>query len=119
MWLCLNDAFFSIVESRPGSDLLLVRARRKGDIEKVFPKADVQRTQGRDYLFRALIHRKTVANVVAAQVGRINYGNFKSSVRDDKLHDAYSAFWSIHARLQSPPPYSGSTGFVNGQRDLL
>ncbi len=106
MWLCLNSAFFSIVEPSPGSSDLLVRARRKGDIDKVFPGAEVQRIPGRDYLYRATVGRDVVAEVVAEQVRGISYGNFKSSVKNRSLHDAYSAFWSIHADLQEVPPYS-------------
>jgi hypothetical protein len=44
---------------------------------------------------------------LAAEVAAIDYGNFKGSVADDRLHDAYAAFWGIHARLQPTPPYSG------------
>ena len=107
MWLCLNSAFLSIVEPEQDSEVLRVRARRKGDIEKVFPEAKVERTPERDYLFRAHIRRERVAEAVAEQVAGINYGNFKNSVKNDKLHSAYGSIWSIMARLQSSPPYSG------------
>ncbi|MEN6544469.1 MAG: hypothetical protein ABFE07_00335 [Armatimonadia bacterium] len=108
MWCCLSDAFLSIVEPEPGSPVLRVRARRKGDIERVFPGAKVERTPGRDYLYRAHIDREIVAQVMADQVRGISYGNFKNSVRNSKLHDAYAGFWSIMARLQEIPPYSTS-----------
>lgn len=118
MWLCLNNAFFSIVE--PAGilgDTLLVRARRKGDIEKVFPDAEVVRTPGRDYLFRAQVSRELVAKTIADQVRGIGYDNFKSSVRDDKLHNVYARFWHGHASLQEIPPYS--TRRNKRQGDLL
>ena len=41
MWIQFNNAFLSIVENREKKKELLVRARVKGDIEKVFLKADV------------------------------------------------------------------------------
>lgn len=50
MWLCLNSAFLSIVFKDCAEDELLVRARRKGDIEKVFPDAKVIRSTDSDYL---------------------------------------------------------------------
>lgn len=107
MWICLSDAFFSVVEPVDvGGDKLLVRARRKGDIERVFPGHEVKRTPGRDYLYRALITREAVALVVADQVRQICYDNFKNSVRDNKLHGAFGRFWHIHADLQEIPPYS-------------
>lgn len=37
MWICLNDAFLSIVAHRDKPGVLLVRARRPGDIERTFP----------------------------------------------------------------------------------
>lgn len=108
MWVCLSDAFLSIVEPEAASPVLRVRARRKGDIERVFPGAKVERTPGRDYLYRAHIDREIVAQVMADQVRGISYSNFKNSVRNNKLHDAFAGFWSIMARLQEIPPYSTS-----------
>jgi hypothetical protein len=106
MWICLNNAFFSIVDTNIAGDKLLVRARRKGDIERVFPGAKVTRTPGRDYLYRAPVSREDVALTIADQVRNITYDNFKNSVRDDKLHTAYSGFWHIMSRVQEIPPYS-------------
>lgn len=110
MWICLNSAFLSIVEPASGSDTLLVRARRPGDIEAVFGKGySVEKRPERDYLFRALIPREVVGAVVAAAVTSIDYGNFKNSVRNSRLHDAYAAVWGIMARLQPTRPYSGKS----------
>lgn len=106
MWMCLNDAFFSIVRT---GDLpeghLLVRARRQGDLERYFPNAEVQRTPGRDYLFRAVIQATQVAAVMAETVEAIDYGNFKDSVRDNNLHEAYFKVWSAMHDLQENTPY--------------
>ena len=117
MWVCLSNAFLSIVCKECGPDELLVRARRKGDIENVFPDAKVKRSPGTDYLFRAVVKRAEVAAAMVREVESIDYDNFKNSVRDHKLHDAYSAFWGIHARLQPVPPYS--TIRSRGQGSLL
>ena len=106
MWICLSNAFFSIVSKGCGPDELLVRARRKGDIESVFPDYEVTESHGTDYQFRAVVPRFVVSDRIAAQVEDIQYDNFKNSVRNNKLRDAYSAFWGIHARLQPSPPYS-------------
>lgn len=112
MWICLNNAFFSIVDDGCGPSQLLVRARRKSDIEKVFPEGadQVKVTQGRDYLFRAYLDRDYVADVIAEQLLSINYGNFKNSVTDKKLAAAYGSFWNIHSKLQPVPPYSTGKG---------
>ena len=107
MWLCMNSAFLSIVFKDCAEDELLVRARREGDIEKVFPDAKVIKTTNTDYLYRAVIPRNEVATAMAAQIQNIDYGNFKSSVNDDILHQTYLEVWHAMAALQSPPPYSG------------
>lgn len=120
MWISFNNAFLSIIEPTPGSDNLLVRARRPGDIEAVFGESyKVEKRPERDYLFRALIPRDVVAQAVADSVRGISYGNFKASVRNTKLHDAYAAVWSIMARLQPTPPYSGTGAARGRQRSML
>lgn len=100
MWVCLNDSFLSIVAHRDQPDMLCVRARVRGHIERVFPFADVQETPDGDYLFRAVINRQAVANAIASRAFSITYDNFKNSVPDRKLHDAYLDFWSIMCQLQ-------------------
>lgn len=106
MWLCLPDAFLSIVAMPDRPDLLKVRARRPGDIERYFPEVPVQRTPGRDYLYRAEIHRTQVAAVLCKAVMQIDAPNFKNSVQDPTLHAAYADVWQRMAGLQSPRPYS-------------
>ncbi len=44
MWIMTNNSYLSIVSKDCGPAELLVRARRAGDIEKVFPDAKVTRT---------------------------------------------------------------------------
>lgn len=107
MWVCLNKSFLSVVSKQCKPDELLVRARRPGDIEAVFPEAVVKKSTSTDYAFRAVLPRSRVAEAIAAEVMGIKYDNFKNSVREDRLHDAYAAFWNIHARLQPTAPYSG------------
>lgn len=54
MWIMLSDAMFSIVSH--SEDKLLVRARGKGHIEKVFvetKKEDIHHNSGTDYAWRA------------------------------------------------------------------
>lgn len=106
MWICLNDAFLSIVSKDCGPDELLVRARRDGDIERVFPDAKVEVTLGNDYRCRARVPRKDVAAALTQRVMAVDYDNFKGSVEEDELHDAYMGVWSAIGRLQPGGPYS-------------
>lgn len=106
MWIFLNNAFLSIVDADGPS--LLVRARRRGDLERVFPNAEVSETPQRDYRFRARIDRETVAQALAAAARGIRYPNFKDSVAEHLRHAAYAQVWTVMRRYQqentgSPP----------------
>jgi len=99
MWIFLNDAWLSIVEDREDAEYLLVRSRRSGDIERVFGvQEDIDREA--DYHYRAHILRDHVAGVLAREVGRIDYDNFKNSVEDSQLHASYSRVWQVGYNLQ-------------------
>ena len=49
MWVMLNNSFVSIVENMNNPEELLVRARVKGDIERVFNDASVFEDLTADY----------------------------------------------------------------------
>jgi hypothetical protein len=108
MWIFTNQAFLSIVSKDCDDSELLVRARREGDIQKVFPKAHVEKTVGVDYLYRARIDRMEVAAVIAKNIDEIDYSNFKGSIpyTDKGLSNACSSVWHVMAKLQPIPPYS-------------
>jgi hypothetical protein len=100
MWICLNDAFFSIVASDRDPNRLNVRARRNGDLERHFPGHTVHRFAGTDYAFRAFIPRDEVADAIAKQLRKIDYSNFKRSVRDPDLAESYGDVWAVLGALQ-------------------
>lgn len=107
MWIMLNDAFLSIVKKDCPEDHFLVRARRPGDIEKVFGRRiAVERLTDADYLFRARIPREEVEAALVRELGRVTYGNFKDTVKDHDLHVAYLRVWTAMAGVQHPAPYS-------------
>jgi hypothetical protein len=101
MWICLNDAFLSIVAKDCPPDHLLVRARRKGDIERVFPGVVARESRHTDYRWRAAVPRERVAQAIAERLLSIDYDNFKDSVADRALHDAYARVWGVMYGLQS------------------
>lgn len=100
MWIMLNDAFLSLVQKDCRRDELLVRARRKGDIEKIFEHASVTYTPNADYHWRAVVKRSEVADALIGEVNRITYPNFKDSVTDGLLHSAYLRVWTAMNQLQ-------------------
>jgi hypothetical protein len=101
MWIFLSDSFLSVVSHRTKPEVLLVRARVKGDIERVFPKAKVTRSPSADYLFRAEMTRAAVAKAMTERIRRIDYDNFKNSIREDDRHDACSKIWQVMYSLQA------------------
>ena len=104
MWIMMNNSYLSIVSKDCGPTELLVRARRAGDIERVFPNAEVTRHTNSDYLYRAVLPRDAVKQALAAMIDQIDYPNFKDSVEDRSLHAAYVGVWCAMAGLQHPPP---------------
>lgn len=93
MWVCLSGGFLSIVAHRDKPGVLLVRARRPGDIARVFPGVSELRTPRADYLYRAEVTVEAVQEAMAREVAAIAYPNFKSSVPDPELAHAYGRCW--------------------------
>tara|TARA_R110002020_G_scaffold191427_1_gene391271 strand:- start:2411 stop:2818 length:408 start_codon:yes stop_codon:yes gene_type:complete len=110
MWVFTNKGFFSIVEDRDNANNHLVRARMKGDLERLFapyfafPKLQVEETPDADYRFRVSLHKSVVTNAIGVAVDEIDYDNFKNSYRDNEkiphtlrslthyhMHDVWSA----------------------------
>lgn len=103
MWIFLNDAFLSVVlDTHSVEGDLLVRARRREDIERTFPAAKIQRTPSRDYGWRTTLPRQIVAAAIASAVSTIDYGNFKESVQEGDRHDAYMRVWSTMIPFKKP-----------------
>ena len=102
MWIQLNNSFLSIVQNRNNDSELLVRARVKGDIENVFPKANVFEDVKADYKYRAFLTKQNVADVIKNKINAINYDNFKNSVSRKDLNriSSYSNVWVELRKLQ-------------------
>jgi hypothetical protein len=94
MWVFLSGSFLSIVQPPGQTTRLMVRGRAKGDIERVFPGAEVTETPFRDYRFRATLPVGEVAEAMMKAVLAIDYGNFKDSVGENDRHTAYFKVWS-------------------------
>lgn len=100
MWICLNDAFLSVVSEPSDSNLLKVRARMREHLEAAFPGVPIITTTNSDYAHRVIVTREKVAKLLLDRVGNINYPNFKNSVADNDLHDAYLDMWEAGWRMQ-------------------
>lgn len=99
MWIFMHDAMLSIVAHRQKPGVLMVRARERGDIRRVFPKARVWSTPKADYPYRAEVARVMVTAAITARLEAIDYDNFKNAVPPDPEHDArhvaYLRVWTV------------------------
>lgn len=105
MWLFLNDSFLSIVAHHDKPGVLLVRARKAGEIKALFPKAESWKGGGTDYQFRAEIPAEHVAKALSQRIQAIDYGNFKNSVKDHSRHDAYFQVWEVMGEWGRKSPH--------------
>jgi len=102
MWIFMSDAMLSIVQKSEDKERgsLTVRARGPGEIESVFPEAQVIELRNCDYRFRAVIARETVAKTVFSRLMTLEYDNFKNSIKDEDLESACHDVWSIMFQYQ-------------------
>ena len=94
MLIFTRNAFISIVDHPQDDRFLVVRARISGDIEHVFPEAEVFERPGADFRFQATVARDRVAQRVAAQVKEIKYEAFEPAIEDGDRRQAYIQVWS-------------------------
>ncbi|HOJ59080.1 MAG TPA: hypothetical protein PK878_02230 [bacterium] len=104
MWIFTSNAFVSIVKDRNNPERRLVRARCAGDIEALFPDADVFQDPGADYRFRAFLPASEVSQRLSEYVQAMEYTNFKHSIprEKEKYHEACTWVWSLMRGLQEP-----------------
>lgn len=123
MWLFMNNAFVSIVADRTNPDRVLVRGRLKGDVERALGKtlrrAKVTRTPHADYLYRATITRRQLADRMLELVDGISYPNFKGSIPATAAHagrsHAYHRVWDVmmDAQRAAEPKSGGIHGMAS------
>lgn len=89
MWIFLPDAFLSIGQHEDEPKLLQVRARFRGDIERMFPEAFVAEDLLGDYRFCAAISRERVAHVIALRLTHIEYISLEDRVAEAERGLAY------------------------------
>lgn len=97
MWVFINDAMFSAVENRNDETEFVVRARIKGDLDRVFPahQAKVVESEDSDYRFRIFIDRDEFKEAMLAEIDRVDYDNFKSSVYEKWRASLYTKVWAV------------------------
>ncbi len=99
MWLFCKSGFFSAVQHAQNPGVIHLRARFKGDLERLFAEhgvnAQITETPLRDYRFRADLKKADWTRIVAAEADAIDYTNFKNAVHDGTERDwAYMDVWT-------------------------
>lgn len=107
MWICLNDAFISVVQDRKVGGQLVVRARSVDHLKALFPDRRIYTSRKSDYVARCYVTKREFADFISEKVIDLDYDNFKSSVKDVDLHNLYADFWWLHRDYQLQSPYRG------------
>lgn len=113
MWVFLNNAMLSAVAHRNKPGHFMVRARLKGDLERVFPGATVSRTPSADYVYRCTVSKRKLKDAMEDAIDSIDYPNFKSSIKpaDRARSTAYHGVWDVMMDAQrKAEPDSGYGG---------
>jgi hypothetical protein len=96
MWLFTSSSYVSAVKHRSKEHTLHVRARYAGDIEEIFPNAEVKMTPNADYAFRADVSKIDFVDFLITYTQDLEYTNFKDSVSHQHpfRYSAYMDVWS-------------------------
>jgi hypothetical protein len=100
VWICFNDAFVSAVADPTMPGMLKVRARKREHLEKLFPGVKIQGSARTDYGWRVIVPKREFITLVTERIRGIEYDNFKDSVLDERLHELYADFWTLHWEYQ-------------------
>lgn len=113
MWIFTKNSFVSVVQYRQKPDRALVRARRRKDLEKLFPGRtnEITHTPEADYAWRIAATKKELAEIMAHYIERyLDYDNFKTAQESDDpewpqfLGSVWQAGWELQeADAQGQP----------------
>ena len=102
MWIAHSvggGGWISIVAHKNKPNHLMVRARVKDHITKMWPNAEVYTLHGiHDYQFRADLTREIVALALSEYASSIEYDDYKSSVSDSDLYHALVSTWWVFVK---------------------
>jgi hypothetical protein len=100
MWVLTNQGWLSAVKHRTKENCLILRARNLQALSDHFPISEIKYTPKADYFWRTEISPEQFLQVLQVEVGCIDYPNFKNSVKDVNLSDAYHDTWYLGFEYQ-------------------
>jgi hypothetical protein len=93
----------STVAHRNYEDILIVRARRREHLEAFLEGSQylegIFEDQTADYPWRVNVTKIDFADLMYSEIIRIDYDNFKNSVRDRFLASLYAKIWGVMSIL--------------------
>ncbi len=94
MLIFTRNSFLSIVDHAQDDRFVVVRGRIPGDIEAIFPEAEVFERPGADFKYQATIARDRASLRIGHLVKEIHYESFESTIEDPERRQAYIQVWS-------------------------
>lgn len=105
MWVFTKNSFISAVEHRDRPNDVMIRARCRRHLVRLFPKRKEQivKTPHADYMWRLVVSKKELAKVLSDYILRsLTYDNFKGAQEPeasgawmDFLHSVWGAGYSM------------------------
>ena len=101
MWLFTKHGFFSAVQHREFKDVIHLRARFKGDLERLAEAYGLEvhgqiETPDADYRFRVDVSRETFEKIVLGEARDIDYTNFKAAATgSEEWHNTLMDVWGV------------------------
>lgn len=86
MWLMTKNSFVSVVQHRERPNDVLVRARKREHLNRLFPKKakSVLVDDRADYKYRLIVSKKELATTLTDYIMRsLKYDNFKAAQSHD------------------------------------
>jgi hypothetical protein len=105
MWIFLSRSWLSIVQHLDDPDMLLVRSRVEGDIQRAFPNAEVEEQDDLQYRYRAVVPRAQVAGMMKSAVDNLSATSYKASLDTNRRRRAASRVWSAISDVFAENPH--------------
>jgi hypothetical protein len=99
MWIYTTGGFYSLIQNDTNPTRITIRSRVDGDLQRLWPAAEIEATPQNDYLYRTTLSRAQTLAAIAEQVQAIDYGNYKSAVRDYRRLEFLGLIWAISADM--------------------
>ncbi len=95
MWVYSDDANISLSRYRDRHGWLMVRARDRASLERLFPTADIVETPEADYRWRTTLCDADVIAAMAVAIAGIEYADDVKNVVGWERQPLYRDIWAI------------------------